>query len=182
MGGGDLSLLSSRTKWEQTWGYDIGLYTPVLLYAREKRIRLCGLNAPYELVTAVSQLGVEGLDPQLRNLLPTLDLGNREHRARFVETMESMIGGGVHAPMSRSELQRSYEAMTLWDEYMAASIAGYVSNSPRPGAGLNGGASLGTERMVVLVGSSHVRGRVGIPDRFTRRTGLQTFTVRGGAW
>ena len=31
--------------------------------------------------------------------------------------------------------------------------------------------------MVVLVGTGHVRGRVGMPDRFTRRTGLSTFTV-----
>ena len=32
-------------------------------------------------------------------------------------------------------------------------------------------------RMVVLVGTDHVRGRVGVPDRVTRRTGLSTFTM-----
>ena len=51
-GGGDLALLAKRTKWSTTWGYDIGLYQDVLLFARERRIRLCGLNAPYELVKA----------------------------------------------------------------------------------------------------------------------------------
>ena len=75
------------------------------------------------------------------------------------------------------ELQRSYEAMTLWDEYMAASIAGYVRADRRAGAGVGGAANRGTERMVVLAGTGHVQGRVGMPDRFTRRTGLSTFTV-----
>ena len=54
---------------------------------------------------------------------------------------------------------------------------GYISTSPRPGAGIGGSSNLGTERMVVLVGSQHVQGRVGVPDRFTRRTNLATFTV-----
>ena len=49
-GGGDISLLAKRTKWATTWGYDVGMYTDILLYAREHRLRLCGLNAPYELV------------------------------------------------------------------------------------------------------------------------------------
>mmetsp|Transcript_14672 Transcript_14672/g.19563 ORF Transcript_14672/g.19563 Transcript_14672/m.19563 type:complete len:105 (-) Transcript_14672:332-646(-) len=61
---------------------------------------------------------------------------------------------------------------------MAASIAGYISNGePRKGAGVFGATSTGTERMVVLVGSSHIRGRVGIPDRFTRRTRLPAFSI-----
>jgi len=49
--------------------------------------------------------------------------------------------------------------------------------TPKVGAGVRGASSLGTERMVVLVGASHVRGRVGIPDRFTRRTQLPTFAI-----
>ena len=69
--------------------------------------------------------------------------------------------------------------MTLWDEFMASSIAGYVSEQPRVGAGLNGTASKGTERMVVMVGSMHVRGRVGIPERYEKRVAgnVPTFTA-----
>ena len=87
-----------------------------------------------------------------------------------------------------------YEAQTLMDEYMAASIAGYMS-SPLPGEaagaareprssaanGVNGVNEVRPPnpfgRIVVLAGSDHVRGRVGIPDRVTRRTGLSTFSV-----
>jgi len=33
--------------------------------------------------------------------------------------------------MSAEALQRSYEAMALWDDFMASSIAGYVSPAPK---------------------------------------------------
>lgn len=125
--------------------------------------------------------------------------------------------------MTPSKLQRSYEAMTLWDEFMAQSIAGYLQSPlPEPlirtttaagappmppmpppmptggaaataddnkvsgggdgsGEGAAGGGAPNSKppnwRMVVLVGSDHVRGRVGVPDRVTRRTGQPTFTV-----
>ena len=72
--------------------------------------------------------------------------------------------------------------MALWDDFMASSIAGYVSAAPRPGAGPFGRPSVGTERMVVLVGSSHVRGRVGIPERFEKRANLPTFTMVPARW
>ena len=88
----------------------------------------------------------------------------------------------MHAPMSAIEFEHMYEAMALWDDFMASSIAGYVSAAPKPRAGPFGATSLGTERMVVLVGSSHVRGRVGIPDRFAKRTSLPTFTMVPEAW
>ena len=120
---------------------------------------------------------------------------NREHKRRFAEALGWRVGAdnrivplvasgddtrgdsrddGVHGV---PDMERMYEAMTLWDEFMASSIAGYISRNPKPGAGLYGAASTGTERMVVMVGTSHVRGRVGVPDRFTRRTELPTFTV-----
>jgi hypothetical protein len=90
---------------------------------------------------------------------------------------------------------------TLWDEYMAASIAGYLrspvpapmlargaspvaaaaARAPASAAGAADAASAGAPdpgwRMVVLVGTDHVRGRVGVPDRVTRRTGASTFTM-----
>ena len=186
-GGGDLEKLAKRTMWERTWGYPIELYAPVLSLARERGLRLCGLNAPYAIVQAVSRVGLDGVDPQLRNFLPDVDLTNADHRRRFVEAIGGRVetdgtvvppaGDGTHGALTVQEVQRSYEAMTLWDEFMASSVAGYVSSEPKRGAGLNGGSSSGTERMVVMVGSSHVRGRVGLPDRYTKRSQLPTFTM-----
>ena len=155
------------------------------------------------ILKAVSRSGLEGLRPELRQLLPDVDLSNREHRRRFSEAIRgvggnadpSLAGSGMrvvspvaaeddqlHSPMDPADFEHMYEAMTLWDEFMASSIAGYVRTEPKQGAGPFGGTSLGTERMVVLVGSSHVRGRVGIPDRFSKRTKLDTFTMVPASW
>ena len=186
-GGGDLELLAKRTAWSQTWGYPIDLYSSILHLARDRKMRLCGLNTPYPLVRAVANSGLSGLPPKLQRFLPTIDLTNVEHRRRFAEAMGGRLDiqsaalippdDESHGKMTEDAMQRSYEAMTLWDEFMAASVAGYVSAEPKPGAGVGGRTSSGRERMVVMAGSSHIRGRVGIPERFTRRTNLSTFTV-----
>lgn len=186
-GGGSIETLAQRTQWARTWGYPIGLYEEVLALARERRLRLCGLNAPYPVVQAVAKVGLEGLRPELRNMLPDVDVGNEEHRRRFVEALGGSVGSdgvmlppedeGMHGAMTAASLQRTYEAMALWDDFMASSIAGYVSAEPKAGAGLYGGRSTGTERMVVLAGSSHIAGRVGMPDRFAKRAQLPSFTV-----
>lgn len=54
----------------------------------------------------------------------------------------------------------------------AASAAPLVADTPPGTAAGDPGW-----RMVVLVGTDHVRGRVGVPDRVTRRTGQPTFTM-----
>jgi uncharacterized iron-regulated protein len=69
-----------------------------------------------------------------------------------------------------------YEAQTLWDEYMAESIAQTLSSSSGPAAEPRASAGP-SSRMVVLVGSGHIRGHVGLPDRVTRRTGAGTFSM-----
>jgi len=65
------------------------------------------------------------------------------------------------------KLQHMYEAQSLWDEYMAASIAQFFSKTPKQSM----------SRMVVLAGVGHVQGRVGIPDRVEKRTSVKTYTV-----
>ena len=64
-GGGNLETLAKRTQWSTTWGYPIELYSDILSYAREKRLRLCGLNTPYPIVRAVGRVGLAGLQPEV---------------------------------------------------------------------------------------------------------------------
>jgi len=173
VGGGSLAKLAERTRWESTWGHPIDLYADVFNFARQKKIRLCGLNLPQPIVRMVSEDGLEKLDPQLRNTLPKIDLNDAEHRRRFMEALPNL---------EASKADHYYEAMALWDDYMASSIAHYITPSPKDGAGFDGATlktmpTTGKERMVVLVGSNHVRGRVGIPNRFFRRTGLPSFNI-----
>jgi hypothetical protein len=231
-GDGSFEKLAKRTAWKLTWGYDLNHYAKVLAYARKERIRVVGLNAPYQLVITVGQVGVHGLPRELAAYLPEMDLSNEAHYRRFAERLAELggaapgsssgssvppvptgaahLGGGsggggggggegdsgmqFHGrPLTQERLRAMYEAQTLMDEYMAASIAGYMSSplpveaagaarEPRSSAAVIHGVNEvrppnPSGRIVVLAGSDHVRGRVGIPDRVTRRTGLSTFSV-----
>ena len=151
----------ARTRWKTTWGYDLsGTYAKIFAYARANRIPLVGLNAPYALVKMVANYGLGAMPSELQPFLPEIDLRNEEHFERFASDMGAAHGG---EGMPRASLRRSYEAMTLWDEYMAESVAQYMAKH--------------RGRMVVLAGTSHVRGRVGVPDRYSRRSGRRTFSI-----
>ena len=85
-------MLAKRTAWKRTWGYDLNNYAKVLAYARKERIRVVGLNAPYQLVATVGQVGVHGLPRELAAFLPEMDLSNEAHYRRFAERLAERGG------------------------------------------------------------------------------------------
>lgn len=159
-GGGSIRMLQDRTQWWANWGYPIKLYADILNYAREKRIRLVGLNAPYPIVQGVGRLGLKKvysmLPPKVLASMPEVDLDNEEHFQRFQSLSKA----------SKTRFSHTYEAMAFWDDYMAASIATFFTHPQKL-----------MPRMVVLAGLGHVQGRVGIPDRVNKRTFVKTLTV-----
>lgn len=62
--------LLKGTEYYERWKYDFRLYRDILSYAREHRLPLIALNAPAELSKRVSQVGIAGLDPDERSLIP----------------------------------------------------------------------------------------------------------------
>ena len=71
-----------------------------------------------------------------------------------------------HHDQPEERLENAYLAMCVWDEAMAESIVRHLESA----AGRD-------RRMIVLVGSGHVRRRFGIPDRVTRRTGWRQLVI-----
>lgn len=55
---GDLRVLKVETQWDQTWGFDFNQYAKIFHYAREKGIRLVGLNAPQSLLHLINKVPV----------------------------------------------------------------------------------------------------------------------------
>ena len=90
-----------RTGWDERWGYDYGLYRPMVEAAREGGARILALNARRELVRKVSREGFEALSPSEREALPTLDLGDAEHHAWFWDVMDAL--GDQHPRPSDDE-------------------------------------------------------------------------------
>jgi uncharacterized iron-regulated protein len=155
---GDMGTLRNESNWSSTWGFDLNYYAKIFNYAHRHRVRIIGLNLPYAVARYVSAFGLDGLPQSIQALLPAVDLANAKHRQMF---MEAITGSTVH---SDENLERMYQTQTLWEEYMAQSVSNYLRESP-------------TSRMIVIAGLGHIKGRVGIPDRIARYTGINPFVI-----
>ena len=157
----DLAILKAETDWDKSWGYDLNYYAKIFNFASVHGIRLIGLNIPYQVAQLVGEVGLANVPSKLKSLLPNIDLGVAKHREQF----EAAIGAfGGHGSMSSDAFTRMYEVQTLWDEYMAESAAMYSDSNP-------------DDLLVVIAGVGHVAGRVGIPDRISRRVKEEPFVI-----
>jgi uncharacterized iron-regulated protein len=141
--------------WEASWGArTFDYYRAILHLARERSIPVIALNASRELRNAVSEKGLDGLDPEDAEGLPQMDLDDPYHAA----FLEGMLGGHE---LGTGRLQAFQQVQVLWDETMAQTAADYLTSSQGSG-----------KRLVVMVGGNHVRYGFGIPRRLFRRLPL----------
>jgi uncharacterized iron-regulated protein len=150
------------TEWRQRWGYEWSMYRPVVEFCRRNGVPLAALNARRELTGRVSAVGHAGLTDEEKKELGTIDFNVKEHRDYWYDRLAKMHGD-ANVPAERKE--RSYQVMTVWDEYMADSAARFQTER-------------GLRRMVVLAGSGHIERGFGIPARAAKRTGGKAVTVR----
>ena len=157
----DLATLKRETDWDKSWGYDLNYYAKIFNYASTHGIRLIGLNIPYQVAQLVGEVGLDNVPLQLKRVLPTVDLNVVKHKEQF----EAAIGAfGGHGAMKSEAYIRMYQVQTLWDEYMAESAANHIEKNP-------------DDLLVVIAGVGHVAGRVGIPDRISKRVKVDPFVI-----
>ncbi len=162
-----LKSLLNVVQWDNIWGYDPALYTPIFQFCRFHKIPMVGLNVPRRLVAHVAKYGLEDMNPDLRSFLPAdLDTSNEKHFLMFQE----MLGLADHRIDARSSqdmratLWKWYEAQVCWDEYMSETVAQTLRKMP-------------DARVVALIGAGHVQGRVGFPDRIEKRLEERPYTI-----
>lgn len=125
---------------------------------------LVSINAPSELVKAISQNGIAALQPELKRLMPpSFELGSANYRERFDSVM------AAHVPPAA--LNRYFEAQSVWDETMAWQILDFLNQHP-------------THCIAVIVGDFHAAWGGGLPDRLRARgaanvTVISQFDVTG---
>lgn len=162
---GDIALdtMLQRTDWENTWGFDVELYAPIFEYCREHQIPMRGLNIPFEIASQVGRVGLDGLPANIKVQLPEMDFNNKEHYNHFVRliTQSHFLGEGERAKLT---LQRYYQVQVLWEEWMSYAAASFIQRNPEA-------------RFVFAIGSGHVEGRFGFPDRLQKRVNERPYTV-----
>ena len=147
------------TQWDTEWGYDYTLYKDILDFAREKKIPVVALNAPRAVVKMVSKKGLKDLSEEEKKLLPEMDTSDFFHRVY----MEKIVGKHVD---QGANLERYNEVQSLWEEYMAQTIADYLSSWEGKG-----------RKMLVFAGNGHIIYDFGIPKRVFRRNTLPYYTI-----
>ncbi len=148
-----------RTEWYDRWKFDFRLYRPIFRFARDNGIPLLALNAPKEVIQAVSKQGIDGLPPSVRSQLPA-DFDRDV--AGYRERLEAVFGG--HPGAGKRNIENFIDVQLTWDETMAETAANYLRAHPE-------------RTLVVLAGAGHVVDGTGIPQRLTRRLDVPMATV-----
>jgi uncharacterized iron-regulated protein len=150
-----------QSEYKQRWGFDWALYRPIVDFCRRNDVPMAALNAPRELTRRIGKVGVGGLSAEEKGELGPVDFHVKAHRDYWYEKLPKMHG---QKNATAEQKERSYEVMTTWDGYMAASAAAFQQERR-------------LRRLVVLAGSGHIDRGFGIPDRAAKQTGGKAATV-----
>jgi uncharacterized iron-regulated protein len=150
-----------ETGYQQRWGYDSSLYHRLISFCQRNSIPIAALNAPKELTSRISKVGIAGLSDDERTQLGEIDLSNEQHRKHWFDTLSNIHG---HPNTDKAQKERSYQVMVVWDDYMAKTAADFKRTR-------------GVRHMVILAGSGHIDFPFGIPDRVARYANATRATV-----
>jgi uncharacterized iron-regulated protein len=152
----DQATFIEKTHWYANWRFDFGLYRDILEYAKEKGLRIIGLNVPFYIPSRIRVGGLDSLSKTDRKHLPDIiDTTNPDHRAYLEEIFN------LHAFSGRDKFEFFYEAQCTWEDAMADAVA----------------ENLGSGKMVVLAGNGHIIRKFGIPNRAFARSHVPFRTV-----
>lgn len=147
--------LATELDWAKKWR-NFADYRALVEFARQHRFPVIALNAPSDLIRAVSRGGgLAKLSPEQRAQLPAeIDLDD----PLYEKLLNLQLA--VHLAMDPNRLRPVFEAQVARDEAMAEAIA-----KARALTGPDGRPRVA----VVAIGSGHVRYGLGTPERVARR-------------
>lgn len=146
------------TGWYDSWGYNYRMYQPIFEYAREKKLKLYGVNIKRDYVSKVGRMGLKGLTPEELKSIPEIDTTNIEHR--FLVKVY-FTGSDALTP---ELFNTRYQAQSLWDAAMAEGIIQAANENPQA-------------TIVLLAGSGHIAYNLGIGKVIQKRSGLPYASV-----
>lgn len=147
--------LATELNWAKKWK-NFADYRALVEFAQQHAIPVRALNAPPEVIRAVSRGGgLEKLSAEHRAHLPDDIVLDDPLYERLLNLQLA-----VHMAMDPARLRPVFEAQVSRDETMAANIA-----AARAMAGPDGQP----RTVVVVAGSGHLRFGLGTPDRVRRR-------------
>jgi uncharacterized iron-regulated protein len=156
--GGTLDQHTFIRAYYNNWRIPWPFYKDILLYAREKKIPMVGLNIPDEIAEKVAAKGFDSLSrAELAKLPPSISCDVDPSYMDFIESAYEAHG------MKKERFVFFCEAQMLWDKTMAWHLVNYMKKNPG-------------RKMVVLAGSGHSWKR-GMPQQIRRSEPSMSFKV-----
>ena len=153
-----------QSEWQKVWGYDPGLYLPLLHFARLNRLPTVALNIDRKLVSQVSRQGWQALDESQRMGLsdpaPASD-AYRESLAQLFAYKQLLADDNAGEDSDEPDLDEIIrsdafsnfvEAQLTWDRAMAEALAAAHRRDPKA-------------IVVGIVGRGHLEYGYGIPHQ-----------------
>ena len=143
---GTLGEKAFRALWDDNWDARLyEKYNDIMLYARQERIPLVGLNIPRGLVTQVARGGFGSLSEGQRR---ELGVDSCDVSGRYVDILRRVTG---EKELGAEAFNNFCEAQIVWDTAMARTIADFLRAEPE-------------RTLLVICGAFHAW-RHGIPER-----------------
>jgi len=123
---GTLTLERFQQVYRDNWNFPWFLYQDILLYAREERIPLVGLNVSREVTQKVAREGFGSLTPEdLKQLPPGISCSVDDTYRNFIRNAYRAHGFG-----SEKSFNNFCEAQMVWDSSMAWHLVEYLRKNP----------------------------------------------------
>jgi uncharacterized iron-regulated protein len=140
-GESDFATFLRESDWARVWGFDPGLYGPLLDFARMHRVPIRGLNVSRALVARVAREGWVAVPVAEREGVSTPAPAPTAYRERLHDAWAAHAHG---------DFDRFVEAQLTWDRAMAEAIAAALAEHP-------------SAVVVGLVGRGHLEHGDGVP-------------------
>ena len=132
------------------WGYSWENYRAIFDYAREKKIRLIGLNVSREITRQVSRQGFASLNKDQKGKLSNIACRVDKE---YMDYIKKAFGGHGHGKLNFTYF---CEAQLVWDTVMAINALDYLQKNPKA-------------LVVVLTGIGHAQ-KNAIPRQIRKRS------------
>lgn len=143
------------------WSFDYSLYAPIFRYARDNNIDIIPLNIEREITSKVYQGQIDNLTEEQMLALPErMRIINNEYEDKIKSIFKMHAG-------STNKFTDFFISQNIWDEIMAKHLADYRKANP-------------DTSIVVICGNGHAGKNSGIPLRYKRLTGEDSFVIMQG--
>lgn len=145
------------------WSFDYSLYAPIFKYARDNNIDIIPLNINREVTSKVYQGQIDNLTEEQMLAMPErMNVMNDEYENKIKSVFEMHAGG-------KNKFTDFFLSQNIWDEIMAKHLADYRKANP-------------DTSIIVICGNGHAGKNSGIPLRYKRITGEDSFVIMQGEY